>query len=149
MDRVALFGIDRAEVVHGLPDDVQDASERRLADGHRDGAAGVERGHAAHDSLGRLHRDRADAALAEVLLDFGDEVYGRGHVEALASDAQRLINRRQVAVAALHVAHWADDLHDAPRRETGGGGVGVCGHALLFSAPLRLKLCTARKSLWF
>ena len=50
------------------------AAERRRADRHRDRRAGVDRLHAALHAVGRLHRDRAHAVLAEVLLDFGDDV---------------------------------------------------------------------------
>src|SRR3712207_8989315 len=49
-------------------------SEGGLADGDGDGAAGVGGDHAADDALGRLHRDGADAPLAEVLLDLADDV---------------------------------------------------------------------------
>src|SRR5262245_24626155 len=41
MDRCPLLGGDRTFLIHGLPDHVHDASERRLADGHGDGLAHV------------------------------------------------------------------------------------------------------------
>ena len=37
------------------------------------GAAGVEHLGAARETVGRVHRDRADAVVAEVLLDLTDE----------------------------------------------------------------------------
>jgi hypothetical protein len=125
---VALLGVDRPEVVHGLADDVEDAAQRRLADGDGDAAAGVCGDHAAHDALGRLHRDGADAAFAEVLLDFGDDVDGVGHVEALAGDAQGRVDGRQVAVAELHVEDGADDLDDLAGLAAACAVVRVCGH---------------------
>ena len=43
VDRVALLGLHRPELVHRLADHVQHAAERRRADRHRDRAAGVDR----------------------------------------------------------------------------------------------------------
>ena len=43
-------------------------------DRHRDRLAQVDRLHAALQAVGRLHRDRAHAVLAEVLLDLRDDV---------------------------------------------------------------------------
>ena len=65
---------DRAHLVHGLADDVQDAAERLRPDGDRDRRAEVDRLHAAHEAVGRLHRDAPHAVLAEVLRDLGDDV---------------------------------------------------------------------------
>src|SRR3712207_9588609 len=84
-------------------------SEGGLADGDGDGAAGVGGDHAADDALGRLHRDGADAPLAEVLLDLADDVDGRRHVEAFRDDVDGGVNRRQVALAELDVEHGADE----------------------------------------
>ena len=41
VDGVALLGLDRAQLVHGLADHVQHAAEGGRAHGHRDGPAGV------------------------------------------------------------------------------------------------------------
>src|SRR5215204_3952521 len=54
VDGVALLGVDRPEVVHGLADDVEHTPQGRLAHGDGDVAAGVGGDHAAHDALGRL-----------------------------------------------------------------------------------------------
>ena len=71
MNRPALGRVDRAiGKVDRLAEDVHDAAERRGADRHRDRRAGVDRLHPALHAVGRLHRDRAHAVLAEVLLDF-------------------------------------------------------------------------------
>ena len=77
MDRVALGGIDRAQLVHRVADDVQHAAQRLAAHGHRDGAAEVDGLHAAHHAFGGLHGDAAHAAFAELLLHFQDDVDGR------------------------------------------------------------------------
>ena len=59
--------------------------------------------HAAHHALGGFHGDAAHAAFAQVLLHFEDDVDGRGNVEALADDAQRLVDRRHRGFGKLHV----------------------------------------------
>jgi peptide chain release factor 1 len=46
----------------GVAGDVEDAAEHAVADGHRDGCAGVEHRHAAHEALGGGHRDGAGHA---------------------------------------------------------------------------------------
>jgi hypothetical protein len=86
---------------------------------------GVDDRHPAHHAVGRLHRDGADAALAEVLFDFADDVDGLGHVETFGDDAQGGVNRRQVAALELDVKDGADDLHDAPLREGLVRGISV------------------------
>ena len=69
--------------------------------------------HAALQAVGRLHRDGADAVLAEVLLDLADDVDRRGAADAGAVDAERVVDRRQVSALELHVDDRADDLDDA------------------------------------
>ena len=49
-----------------------------LADGHRDRAAGVDHLSAAREAVGRVHRDRAHAVVAEVLLDLAHEHLAAG-----------------------------------------------------------------------
>ena len=74
VDRPALLDFDVPQLVHGLADDVDHAAQRGLADGHRDRLAGILRAHPAHHAVGRLHGDRAHAVLAEVLLDFANDI---------------------------------------------------------------------------
>ena len=71
---IALGGVDRAQLVHGLADDVQHAAQGLAAHGNGDGAAEVDGLHAAHHAFGGLHGDAAHAAFAELLLDFQDDV---------------------------------------------------------------------------
>ena len=96
--------------VHRLAEHVHDATERLGPDGHRDGPAEILGLHAALQAVGRLHRDRADAVLAQVLFDLDDEVdlVGAG----LADDAHGVVDRRQVAARELDVDDRADDLND-------------------------------------
>ena len=73
VDRPALLGLDRVAEVDRLAEQVEDAAERRLADRHGDRAAGVGDLRAARQAVGDVHRDRADAVVADVLLDLADE----------------------------------------------------------------------------
>ena len=75
------------------------------------GAAGVDHLHAAAHAVGRLHRDGADAVLAEMLLDLAD------HVDRLAAGSGRhhahgVVDRRQLPAFELDVDDGADDLDD-------------------------------------
>ena len=60
-------------VVDRLADHVPDPAERRVADGDRDRLAGVDDVGAAREPVGRVHRDGADAIVAEVLLHLRDQ----------------------------------------------------------------------------
>ena len=64
-------------VVDRLAEDVPEAAERLLADRDADRRAGVDHVDAARQAVGRIHRDRADAVVPEVLLDLGDQVEAR------------------------------------------------------------------------
>ena len=66
------FGSRLAEVDR-LAEHVEDPPERGLADRHRDRRAGVDHLGAARQPVGAVHRDRAHAVVAEVLLDLADE----------------------------------------------------------------------------
>ena len=114
VNRVALFGFHFAELVDGLAENVEHAAKRRAA--HRDGnrLAEVFRFHAADQAFGRLHGDAAHAALAQVLLDFGNDVDGLGDVESLARDAHGVVNQRKVAFFELHVDDRADHFDQFP-----------------------------------
>ncbi len=83
-------------------------------DRHRDRRAGVDRLHAALQAVGRLHRDGADAVLAEVLLDLDDDVDGVAAVPSLG-DAHGVVDRRQVPALELDVDDRSDDLDDPCR----------------------------------
>ena len=86
------------------------AAQRLFAHGHADGPAEVDGLHAADHAVGGFHGDGAHAALAQVLLHFEDDVDGRGHVEAVAGDAQRLVDGRHRRFFKLHVYGRTGDL---------------------------------------
>jgi hypothetical protein len=101
---------DGAEIVHRLADDVNHAAQRLFAHGHADGGAQVDGLHAANHAVCGLHRNRAHASLAQVLLHFENHADGRGNLEALAGDAQRLIDGRHRCFFKLHVHRGTGDL---------------------------------------
>ena len=114
MNRIALLGFHRPEIVHRLAQHIQHAPERRAAHGDRDRFAEVFRVHAAHHTLGRLHRDAAHAPFAEMLLDLRHHVERFRDIESLARDPHRAVNRRQMVLLKKHVHHGPDHFHDMP-----------------------------------
>ena len=115
MNRIALRGIHRTHLVHRLADHVQHAAQRFLADRHRHRLAQALGLHAAHQTVGRLQRDGAHAALADVLRHFADDVDGVRHVEAFAGDADRRADDGNLPLGKLdvhgrsgHLDHFSD-----------------------------------------
>ena len=112
MDRQSLLVADRTALVDRFTDDIQDAAERLGTNRHLDRAAGVDRLLATHQAVGRVHGDRANLGLAQML----------GNLEhdepAIRLDMQGVQNVRQVGVEA-HVDDRARDLGD--RADVVGG----------------------------
>ena len=63
----------RRLVVHRIAEHVPDAPERLLADRNGDRLSGVDDVDAAREAVGRVHRDGADAVVAEMLLHLRDQ----------------------------------------------------------------------------
>jgi hypothetical protein len=106
-----LAGVHGARLVDWLADDVEDAAEAGVADGHHDGLAGVGDFHAAAQAVGRLHGDGAHGRLAEVLGDLE-------HDHALVlRDAQRVEDLGEPPRGELDVDDGPDDLRDLPDRK--------------------------------
>ena len=111
VDRPMFVGVDRTAAVDRVADDVEHAAERRLADGHRHRAAGVDALLAADQTVGAAQRDAAHAAAAEVLLHLAGEV--DLHALVLGDDLHGVVDRRQLIFGELDVERRADDLGDA------------------------------------
>ncbi len=105
VDRRAQVCADRAALVDRLADDIEDAPQRRGADGHLDLAAGVGHGLAARQAVGRIHGDGAHGVLAEMLGDFEHKAL------AVVAGLQRREDRREI-VLEDHVDDRADHLAD-------------------------------------
>ena len=61
-------------VVDRVAEQVEDPAQGRVADRDRDRRAGVDHLVAALQAVGRVHRHRAHAVVAEVLLDLADQL---------------------------------------------------------------------------
>src|SRR5262249_25415967 len=124
VDRARLGVRHRPGLVDRIADHIDDASERAVADRHRDRLAGIDHFLPAYEALARIHRDRAHGRFAQVL----------GHFEqqpgALVLGLERIEDRRQVALE-LHVDDGADDLSDVSDL------VGWRGHRLSLLAVTR------------
>ena len=75
------------------------------------GPAGVDDFHAAHDGVGRRHRDGAHLVAADVLLHL-DRHLDRRAVRRGPGDLERVVELRQMLGLELDVEHGADDLND-------------------------------------
>ena len=111
VDRPALdVGPGGRLVVDRVADHVPDPAQRRVADGHRDRLPRVDHVRPAREPVGRVHRDRADTIVAEVLLHLRDQ-RGRAAVGGRHVDAQSRVDLRQ-ALVEDGVEHDALDLDD-------------------------------------
>jgi hypothetical protein len=102
---------DGAEVVDRFADDVHHATQRSAADWNGNRAALIDGFHAAHHAVGGLHGDATHTAFSQVLLHFEDDIDGHRGVEALADDAERLIDGRHGRLDKLNVNGGARDLN--------------------------------------
>jgi len=105
-----LAALQRLALVDRLAEQVEDAAERRAAHGHRDGAARVHDLLAAGQAVRGVHGHRADAVVAQVLLDLADE--GRGAARdagVLGLDGLALHDDRRVDLGELRREHGLDD----------------------------------------
>ena len=121
VDRPALLDLDRVALVDDLAEEVEDAPQRHLADGHGDRAAGVDDLGAARQAVGGVHRDGAHAVVAEVLLHLA-------HEDALvaAVDGDGAVDLGQL-VGEDGFDDDALDLLDPARVLLGFGGLGGFG----------------------
>src|SRR3954470_24133164 len=111
MNRVALFGCDRAQVVDRLANDVHYATERSTSDRDGNRTTLINRLHAAHHAVSGFHGDGSHSAFTQVLLHFENDVDRRGNVEAVTDDAQGLVNGRHRRLGELHVHSGTGDLN--------------------------------------
>jgi len=96
VDRPTLLPLDRAELVDRLAEQVEDPSQRLIADRHRDRTAGIDHRVAALESVGGVHRHGPHPVVAEVLLDLADQVHRPTAVALGHLDLDRVVNLRQI-----------------------------------------------------
>ena len=108
VDRVALVCLDRPALVNWAAQEIKHAAQRRVADGNRDGRAGILDIHAAHQAVGGRHGDAADDVVAEVLGNFDRQI---GLMRRIG-DSQRIEDFGQLAGRKLRVYDGSLDLDD-------------------------------------
>src|SRR2546426_10869148 len=133
MARIAAPTVARAKVAPRPAQDVHHAPQGAAADRHSDGTAGIVGLHPAHDALGGLHRNATHAAFPQVLLHFSDDVERLGDIEALAGDAHRVIDLRQLVFLEADIDDRPDYLHHPAE-----AGV-LLGHCSLLSGASLLR----------
>jgi hypothetical protein len=114
----------------GSPRTLKIRPERRLAHRHRDRRAGVDHVDPARDPVRRVHRDRTDPVVAQMLLHLGDQhairaVVGRHRDLQGRVDFRQVVGESGVDDDASDLDHLADVLfrHASPRgSETGDLG---------------------------
>ena len=125
VDRPALdVGRRRGLAVDRLPDHVPQAAERRLPDRDGDRLARVDDVGAAGEPVGRVHRDRAHAVVAEMLLHLRDQRSVRQLDLERGQDLGKAVGEDRVDDDALDL----DDLPDAAAGRAGirhGAPIGV------------------------
>ena len=114
MNRVPPFRFNRAGLVHRFTDHIHDATERRLPNWNADRRTLVFGQHPADHAVGRLHGNTPDPSFAQVLLHFNDHIERLWNVKAFTCDAQRVVDRRLLALFELHVEGRTDHLNDFP-----------------------------------
>jgi hypothetical protein len=114
VNRIPLVGLDRSQAIHGFPKHIHHAPQSRTAHRHRNGSSEVDRFHSTHDTFRRRHRHRSNAAFAQVLCHFRDNIDGLRTLKSFASDPHRIMNLRQMMLGKLHVNHRSNDLNNVP-----------------------------------
>ena len=106
-----------SSVSSDFADHVEDVSEDRVADRHRDAATRLAHHGAAHEAVGRLHAHAADATLADLLGHFAGH-RDRGAVDDDV-DLDGVVDLGQRVRRELHVHDRSGDRDDASRFECG------------------------------
>lgn len=98
----------RLAVIDGLAEKVEHTAEGLFADGNLNGGSGIDRVHAADESVGGGEGDRSDDVVSQVLGDFNDEV----DAALLVPDGQSVVDLGQAVAAESAVDNGAEDLDD-------------------------------------
>ncbi len=111
---IGLFRLDRAHLVDRFAQHVDQPSECLAADRHGDRRPRILHIHPARETVGRGHRDAADAVFTKVQRDFKGDADGRraGGLILFLNHFEGVVNVRQLSGRKLHVHHRSDDLND-------------------------------------
>ena len=102
MNRMALFKLNRTEIIDRLANHIHNAAQRSMTHRNGNGTPLIDGFHAAHHTFGGFHGNAPRASSTEMLLHFEDDIHGRGNGESVADHAYRLINGRHVRLGELH-----------------------------------------------
>src|SRR5436190_198688 len=114
VDRPAGDVRDLLALVDRLAEEVEDATERLVADRDGDGPAGVDDLVAAAKAVGRVHRHRLEAIVAQMLLDLEHEVESLAPLALGNLDLERVVDLGQILVGEGDVDDHAGHLLDGP-----------------------------------
>jgi len=120
MDRGTMVDIRKRNVfIDEVAGDVEDTTEHLFSNRNRDGFAGIGKAHAALETVRGGHRNSAHPAVAEVLLNFENQL-GIDTVENVF-DLKCVVDFRQFAgFGEIGVDDGADDLDDGSLVAHGG-----------------------------
>ena len=105
VDAPTLVGGDWASFVDRVAQYVHDPAQGRFTDWYGDGCARIGNFQTALQALGGTHRNGANHAVAQLLLNFQGG-FGRAHY------FQRVVDARYAVAWKFHVDNGADDLND-------------------------------------
>ena len=131
VNRPALPFCELRALVDRLAEQVEDAAQGLIADRHRDRPAGVEHLVAALDAVGRVHGDRPDAVVAEVLLHLADQPSLGSPALGRDVDLQRVEDLRDVV--------GEDDVDDDAGHLLDGAHLSIRVSVVSHSSPSRLS----------
>ena len=112
VDRISLLGFNRAQLVDGLSQDIEDPAQGFRSHRDADGSAQIEGLHAPHHSIGGLHGDAFDHSLSQVMGHFQGDVDGHRRVEPVGRDTDGMVDGRNVTGLELHVDDRTLNLQD-------------------------------------
>ena len=95
MNAIALGGLWRGLIIHGVAGDVENTTEHFFADWNSDRAAGVGDIHAALQTVGGNHRNGTHPTIAQVALHFADEALS--FATEVEGDFKGVVDLRQLA----------------------------------------------------
>ena len=102
-------GVDRALLINGFSQNVEDATKGGFTDGHGDGSSGIDSLHATHQTVGAAHGNGTHAMVAEELLHLCCE----GDILAagvFALNPESVVDPRQFPGWEFHVQNRANHL---------------------------------------
>ena len=111
---IGLCRLDGAHLVDWFAQHVDQSPQCLAADRHRNRRPCILHIHPPRETVGRGHRDAADAVFTKMQRDFKGDADSRraGGLILFLSHFEGVVNVRQLSGRKLHVYHRSDDLND-------------------------------------